>query len=703
MKLLAETEKPVFQKTLAGLSLPSGVDLYMSGGIPTVFKLVSSGRSSGPSEWLHIPLEQLRSLSQRLAVKNENTNPDLISEEPLEIDDGYIFPVLSTGKIRACLRYGGKSCPALSAATQAGLFSVITEMHQSETAQRNRTIREFLGCLFDRDQSVDMFHRSMLNLITSRWPRSLGTIYYFDEGVYRLRLAVGNIHLSDRLGPRLTPEQMRDWEEAIIHERLFIPADMVPEYPTLMDTAPNYLMIHPGIGSDRTDIVTATLISGDIPIEEMTTIVEIARMASYLHESQFSTVSETVSLYGYLGERPASQDSLRKLLDQVFEVVNRQIKLSRLVVGDIDGTASVLTATGSGCSFLSESDPPVPKVVLSELSDDEPLFVDDIHNDNRFSNYISRYLGDNVASEAVFSTGRVDGSDGYISFGLPLSGDHLRCYEPFFTGIARFINLTRQLLSHPDHTAETVGVDHSSDRNRNRLDVIARLAGGYFHDIMECLSVVMGQNELIENAPQNPEIVELGSDRIRKAADKIAAYVDKLRSLCVLTAGQLDSKLSIRRFLKDLPAVVQGYARQIRDNKNVILEIDVDNIGETDFEVSWQELYDLVLPLVLGVMDEAICSGKMTVRMETGRDGPMAVFKIPSAVIGHLTVETLLSGIYVHENLQTNDESSGRLKAGQMIINFECDDEEYYRVSIIPSTTPAGKLNHKMNRGESSR
>ena len=50
---------------------------------------------------------------------------------------------------------------------------------------------------------------------------------------------------------------------------------------------------------------------------------------------------------------------------------------------------------------------------------------------------------------------------------------------------------------------------------RDRLDTIAKLAGGYFHDIMEYLSVVVGQNELIEGEAADKVAVEKGTAKVR--------------------------------------------------------------------------------------------------------------------------------------------------------------------------------------------
>lgn len=692
MKLLTETETDVLQGTLSGLNLPSGVNVYLSHGLPTVFqKEAPSAHRESDGAWLHLPYELLATIRRSLVV--EGTNPKLnhIATRPVEADELYLYPVLVAGEVRAVIATDQDRPLALNRSTSDSMMESLSNRFGQTGVDDSFVTKEFLGCLFERDRSLDEFQRAMLNLMTSQWPRSLGALYFESEGVFKLRLAVGDIHLSDRLEGTLTSQRVQEWTDAIRHERYFIPADIMPDFPAVIDQPPNYFFVHPGIRSERTEYIVALLMSGDIGVKQIRAVKQIARMTGYLHEAQFSTTSETVSLYGRLQELPTTNSRFRELLGQVFGVVGRQIDISRLVVGDIGGSATVLTSRGEkDPTFRSEPLPPIPTEILNSLSSEEPVLVNEVRTDSRFEGLAKGYRADRVASEMVFSTGLADGSQGYVAFGSTLTGAHLDRHRPFFVAIAKFVRLTRHLMATRQHDALiTARSDGDLDTMaRDRLDTIAKLAGGYFHDIMEYLSVVVGQNELIETEAADMIAVENGTAKVRKAADRIADYLDKLRSLCLLTTDQLSRHLSVRRFLEDLPSIVQGYARQIRDNKNVVLTIDTQQIGDTDFEITWQELYDWVLPLVLGIMDEAICSGKLTVRTDSVDNNPGMVFEFPSSIIGHTSLKDMVGRIYARYSQETSGEHEGSVKFLGMSLSFSSGSANSCHVRIQPTELP---------------
>lgn len=692
MKLLTETNTDVLQGTLSGLNLPAGAAIYLSHGLPAVFQREAPpGHQETDGGWLHLPDELLTTIKRKLAGEGINPKLNHVATRPVEADEFDLYPVLVAGEIRAVIAIDQGTKFALSRSAGNSLLERLSNRYDRGAADDSLVTKEFLGCLFDRDRSFDEFQRAMLNLITSQWPRSLGAIYFESEGVFKLRLAVGDIHLSDRLEGTLTSERVQGWIDAVRNERYFAAADIMPDYPVVLNQPPNYLFVHPGIRSERTEYMVALLMSGDIGVEQIGAVKQIARMTGYLHEAQFSTTSETVSLYGCLQELPTSNSRFRELLGQVFGVVGRQVDMSRLVVGDVGGSATILTQQGAAVpTFRSEPLPPIPTEVLNVLGAEEPVLVNEVRTDSRFEGLAKGYRADRVASEIVFSTGLADGTQGYVAFGSSLTGEHLDRYRLFFIAITKFIRLTRQLMATRQHdaliTARREG--ESDSLSRDRLDTVAKLAGGYFHDIMEYLSVVVGQSELMETGAADMIAVENGAAKVRKAADRIADYLDKLRSLCLLTTDQLSCHLSVRRFLEDLPSIVQGYARQIRDNKNVVLTIDTQHMGDTDFEITWHQLYDWVLPLVLGIMDEAICSGKLTVATDSVDDNPGMIFEFPSSIIGHTNLKDLVGRIYAQWPERSTGEHEGSVKFPGMSLRFSSGSAGLCRVRIQPTELP---------------
>ena len=208
------------------------------------------------------------------------------------------------------------------------------------------------------------------------------------------------------------------------------------------------------------------------------------------------------------------------------------------------------------------------------------------------------------------------------------------------------------------------------DLANDRLNTVAKLAGGYFHDLMEHLSVVVGQNEIIENAIKaedqalSSNAISNGSAKVSKAADQLAAYLGNLRDLCLLTTDQMARRLSSRQLLEDLPTIVRGYATQVKDTKNVTLTIEACRSKDNDFELTYREVYDYVLPFALGLMDEAICSGHVVISADGGPGRAELVFEFAADIIGHSGLGEMIDQIYSHQLLERRNDDEG-------IVHFE--------------------------------
>ncbi len=681
MKLLTESQKSLLQGHATGLNLPSDARVYLAHGLPTVFRLANAESDHAVGAWLHIPGTWLASMKQSLTVQGSEVQLNHIARTGIETDDLKLHPVLVAGKVEAVITVGTATSFEPDPPTIDAILDILSTRY-ADTEQHDHygLLGDFLDRLFVRDHSYDEFQKAVLELMTEQWPGSLGTIYHQSEGIHKLRLAVGDIHLSDRLEGTLKSVTARDWTDAIRREQFFLPADMMPDYPVAIDHPPNYMFLHPGIISDRTEYMIVVLIPGNIGRVEITALQQIARIVGHLHESQFSTVAEVSSLYARLAEYGTTGGEFKKALLEAFRVVNHQVPLSRMVLAGDGSPAEIVVAGSDGePTVRTEQQAPIPSPQLTRLDADNPVMVPDVRKSPCRAEEQESYLRDNVASEILLPVGHPGDASGYVAFGCPHAGRCLDSHRTVLEAVATFLGLYQYLKTQQAHL-EAMVVGSSSgasvDLANDRLNTVAKLAEGYFHDLMEHLSVVVGQNEIIESAIKDEDhalssnTISNGSAKVRKAADQLAAYLGNLRDLCLLTTDQMARQLSSRQLLEDLPTIVRGHATQVKDSKNVTLTIEACRSKDNDFELTYREVYDYVLPLVLGLMDEAICSGHLVISADGGPGRAELVFEFAADIIGHSGLGEMIGRIYSHQRLERRNDDEGIVHFEDVTLSF---------------------------------
>ncbi|MCK4373023.1 MAG: hypothetical protein KAW61_07740, partial [candidate division Zixibacteria bacterium] len=427
MKLLTESQKSLLQGHAIGLNLPSDARVYLAHGIPTVFRLANAESDHAVGAWLHIPGAWLTSMKHSLMLQGSKVLQSHIARTGIETDDLKLYPVLVAGEVEAVITVGTATSFEPDPLTiDAVLDFLSTRYADTEQHDHHSLLEDFLDRLFVRDRSYDEFQKAVLELMTEQWPGSLGAIYYRSDGVHKLRLAVGDIYLSDRLEGTLKSVTAQDWADAIRRKQFFLPADMMPDYPVPTDHAPNHMFLHPGIMSDRTEYMIVVLIPGDIGRVETSALRQIARIAGHLHESQFSTVAEVSSLYALLAEYGATGDEFKEALIEAFRVINHQVPLSRMVLARDGSPAEIIVAGSDGEPTVRiEPQAPIPAALLTKLDADNPVMVPDVRKSPCHVGERESYVRDDVASEILLPIGRPGDAAGYIAFGCPHAGPHL--------------------------------------------------------------------------------------------------------------------------------------------------------------------------------------------------------------------------------------------------------------------------------------
>ncbi|MCK4460956.1 MAG: hypothetical protein KAW46_04095, partial [candidate division Zixibacteria bacterium] len=155
-----------------------------------------------------------------------------------------------------------------------------------------------------------------------------------------------------------------------------------------------------------------------------------------------------------------------------------------------------------------------------------------------------------------------------------------------------------------------------------------------------------------------------------------------LRDLCLLTSDQMARRLSSSQLLEDLPSIVHGHATQVKDSKNIILTIEACRSRDNDFELTYREVYDYVLPLVLGLMDEAICSGDLVVSTDGGPGRAELVFEFAADIIGHTGLGEMIGRIHSQQLLERRNDDEGIVHFEDARLSFRMASSRTCRVVI---------------------
>ncbi len=675
------------------VSLLEGTRLYLATGVPQAFRRVTEdGRNGFEDSWLYIPHGQLLSVQETLTAEAGSPDASCISSSAIEIDDKSVYPVLVDGRLRGVLT-ADSQVPLESAGRLADSVQNAIDSQDSLLTSKDQSVAgEFVDKLFERDRNADDFLKAMLHILTDQWAGTLGAIYCQQDGIYRIRFAVGDISRFDNLAHTAAPAAAGEWATAIQHKSYFVPGEALPEYACFLARPPGFLFVHPSMRSHRTEYLIVLCLSGDIDGSAASALREIAGLSCRLHESQFSTAAETVRLYGRLNLAAKSALALDDILLESFKALSRQLEVSRMVVTRDTGLAKVVSRRASVEPLVRDVDEMPLCVSAAELpGDGEPWLYSDIQSEFRHSPEAKRYHLDHVNSELQFPI-ELPGIDGVVAFGSPLHGNYLLTGKDFLAAVAQLVGLSimlSEVAMVPSGASSAESSERSTDQALQRFHTIHKLAGGHFHDLLSLLSVVVGQAEIMQGelcsggGSDTAPMHQTGMNRIAQAANQMAAVLPMLRDLCMLDNESLERRMPCHRLMAELPVLLRGYTRQMADTKNISVTIEAAVTGSADFALRYIDICDCILPFLLTVMDEAICSGAIEVEACLGARGESVILTFDRAMVGHTGLGNLLTRACGRRLCRIHGEETGEVKIGSFVIGFGPAEEGKYRFNMV--------------------
>ncbi|HOP06852.1 MAG TPA: hypothetical protein PLF13_06120 [candidate division Zixibacteria bacterium] len=689
-RLLSESEYRSLLGDLSNLGLPESARLYLVAGLPQVFKRICNDADKCfEASWLYVPLSQVKSLRQHVIVEASRLSRSGISRHAVRAEGVKLFPIVCSGEFAGFLSVP-RGEPIQFDDTLLDSLLERLEVHFDHVQSENSSIvRDFVQRLYRRDQSFQAFLKSALQLMSDQWERSMGAVYYDLDGIYNMRMALGDIQFGDVLPSEVKQSTARDWVDAVRRSEYFVPAELLPDSPIFLSMPPTFIFVHPAITSSRTEFLLAVAISGDIDHQAISNIQEVAGLVSDLDESQFATSFGLIELYSQLGDLIHAAPIRDEILLDIFKRLSQQMKLSRMLLVSASGPVSKVKQRRQQEPELSiEERIPVPDQAIKAVSSDKSILLDDFRKQFGNSELSKLYYLDDVASELIIPIRWSNQEWSYIAFGTPLSAAYLEEHRRLLEFAARYVEICLLFIRRGWWQRQVSDDDSKAPENGESNDlrkISGRLADGILHALLEQLSVVLGQGEIMEDElstaiPGEDKNEQLeGTRRINRAATSIAEYVEHLRWLQKHCDPCTENELvEVVQLVDEVPAVLSGYIRDLKARKRIDIKIWSECDGEIREKVTRSTVVTTILPLLVTILDEAICSGDITIRWHVSEQSPILSCEFAENLIGHIDLAGLVDRVYPSHRASIAGQQTGRTVLKSAVLDYRAKAERCY-------------------------
>jgi len=688
MRLLSEGEKRILAGDLSFLQISDDILLYFVDALPQVFRKASHNiYDTTRIMWLYVPYNELLSLQRSLMVEGSNPDQNYISRLPIKTDEQDIYPVLVNNRIVAVF-----TCPSgvklnIDQKQIPYLFKTFSKNIKSGEKYDRVITDDFIAGLFHKDDSFSCFLKNTLHMIVRQYRECYCGIYYKQNDEFVLRMASGNIEYNDYLPGRPDPGTVREWVDLVRREQYHRPAELLPDNMVFLQNPPVFEFIHPGPKSDRTEYFIVVVYRSDIEFDNLRNIEQIASLTSQVHEIRFYTNIELFSKFTNLNPAKISQQTFNEELVELFKLLDDKVEISSLSFSVVpDGSLVVGKGQDGNVSVTSYNEVNIPDSILVDLKKENVLI-------RQVSNNAPNIVNDNTKSDIYLYLHFNDSLWGVLTISVPYKISNpeyfkklvapLGSYLAVYYGITLSCNIFNQSIS-------VCQSDIDCERILGRFDTIKKLARGYFHHLFESLSVVVGQSDILNNVltasggETAGTVISKASGKISGAAEDISSDLRKLRDICDVDRDAFLKEKPCCDFLRELPDILKGFASQIRDTKNITLKLNLDISGEPDLVISFHDYLDYLLPFVLTLMEEAICSGVLKIFIEKVNNKEQIVFTFNKNIIGHTNLTELLFRVFNFHEIRTSGEGSGYVLFEGLILRYSHENEKNYRVEMIP-------------------
>jgi len=654
-------------------NLPAGSKLYYRQGVPQLFKSIGAENNEG--EWLYLPQAELdrAALEQTRAVSNAGSYR--IGLTGTELDDFMLYPISYHDALIAFLQ----TAREVDIDTAVESLPADCPSHQSHQSRgRNCELAGiFVRTLFQRDNNLATVLRKTLDLVAGQCEGSYVGLYNISpNGEWNLRMAVGDIHLSDRLPNRPTGTRMTEWSHYAAEGGKLVPSDTTPEFPVLLRHAPTFLHIAPGPSAYRSKFVLVTAIPGTATVAEVEAVQASASLLKSLDETQFTSTSNLLGLFSELTELQNDEDYLAPQLAELYRILDQELTVERLALISAKEPAIVVyrdderkVQTIECANYRIPTD-------LWTFTKEQPLGIT-CGAGHPLTTIENRY-GD-VAVERTFRIKGPKEADFLFAVGTAHDNSQLERASRILMTAARYLTmLLKQIYSDSSPGSALVAGRKSEDPERvvERVRILRKLSDGMFHGLFGSMSVVVGQSELLAGMAageidSNKQLESI--PKIIDAANETAERLTRLRKIFGYDQIGSSGSLTAADLVVELPGLLEGFLRKIKDTRNITVSVEFDSYSDSEYSTTSESAIEYLLKFIAAVMEEAICSGTIAFRFEDARS---LSIQIPRSMIEHIEAVDFLQHLYPYDRYEPRHEG-GMIESDRMRVTADLSDDGY--------------------------
>lgn len=653
------------------LILPSGIKLYIPTGINGNYKLIINPENqSTHQDWLYLPDEKID-----LWKKVVTNNAEILKTNPIQIENDWIFPLIDNNELICLLVNPIKKLPNI---TNDQLKSIIESVINGSIRMSDtddELTAELITALYSYDSDIEAFTKRFLKLIVEKCNQCCAGLYYFNGISYNLRFALGDLDRIDLLRRQPSAELIETWEKNINNKSYFVPAVLLPSDVTYMKKPPEYYFVHPGIKSITRKYLICMALDGNTSKKFSKKILRLASFYSKLDEKQFIKTNSVLNLYEELLDTPGETREIEQVLTRIYKLLSIQADITKIQW--IDHNIDSWT--------ISYNHEKQSVEVKSEHLDTNVDFEDilDAQNEKLIE---SGQLSD-FNSGLLYRLKLPGHHDGYLFFTTHADSELLKNYRNLFNDVKLFLLNYYWLGWYPEKTGNLLGVKpgniHAGSTLR-RFDTIGKLVDGYYHHIYSLMSVIVGQSDILNNLldSADSEKVSNGIKKINIAADEVTDKLQKLQTIYPNLSSEFAKDISCKTILKQLPVYIQGFLTRVKDMIGIALRIQVDISSKNDFMLKMSDVFDLILPLIVGITEQSISSGLLLFKLEDDNFRQGLTISFNRNIIEHTDISKFLQQLFVFYDFKEDGLGGGELQVNGITLTANNTDEKYYIIKI---------------------
>lgn len=680
MKILSDNETALLIGDLSKITLPEGIELYVSMGIPQIFQRISYSTDADiRRDWLYLPLGILGTIKQKIINIPGDTVDSINEIEPLSCENFFLFPIFTDQQVDIILVSKKKNLGSFKKEIIQCLLTTC-RVYKEKNQKYGESHDKFIQTVTENPDSIIGLTKSILNLLVKNIPRSCAGYYSDEQSKLSRRMIVGDLSKFDYIPPYIIDEEKDTWEKAVKQDLTFIPAINLLNEAQFLVNPPLFLSVHRGLKSNCPENIISVLIPGNTDLSAVYFLKAIIEMTGKLSESQFLN---SVSIMDYYKKYMLHTNIYLTpfiLLEKMFTLLNKQLRITRVLLFEEENTIEISFSKDGVYNAFEKSSLKLLPQIKEEFAETNMLRKTNV--ENCYENYSLNSHAE-VQTEFIYKINMPNNSIHYLAVGTSRRIEVLEMFKQFIDdAVEAFVKCCSCLYMQS-------ALDDSKRKEKtyeSRLYLTYKLSIGYFHQLFSKMTVLLGN---IENTKKLLAAQEQKDDTdkllkylvaIENNADLVDGYIDVLHDLTHTDNNYYTNEIEASEMLKKLPRILEGYLHYINITKNVSLRIDVLTHTKPWFFVFGIDVDDIIIPVILSIADAAVQDGTIALEAHKELGGAYIKISLHNSLINNVNIIKTIAKAFDGFELQNVDDDSFTI--GDTVISTIISEDSTLSVKI---------------------